>query len=285
MKKKILLSFLKLIVLISAYMIEVMLISGILIALGLHFPELKVSQQVSFIQLILSGLIGSVFAVYLVSKYSMSRLAVFLVMSFILFFSNISVAIEGSIFTPDYVTSSVLLSLFVQQLFIAIAFSFTIILLFRKKLIESSAELVTNIHKSLAVKTLVGAAVYMISYYVWGWLNYNLFTHSFYESGVSGLHIPEGAVLIKIILFRGVFVTLSVVPFLLKATPDNKRKLFETGSILFLFGGIIPMIYTIGMLPGALIWYSLIEIFLQNFISGILIYKIFMYRQGAVTAD
>lgn len=285
MKKKILLSFLKLIVLISAYMIEVMLISGILIALGLHFPELKVSQQVSFIQLILSGLIGSVFAVYLVSKYSMSRLAVFLVMSFILFFSNISVAIEGSIFTPDYVTSSVLLSLFVQQLFIAIAFSFTIILLFRKKLIESSAELVTNIHKSLAVKTLVGAAVYMISYYVWGWLNYNLFTHSFYESGVSGLHIPEGAVLIKIILFRGVLVTLSVVPFLLKATPDNKRKLFETGSILFLFGGIIPMIYTIGMLPGALIWYSLIEIFLQNFISGMLIYKIFMYRQGAVTAD
>ncbi|MFN8135293.1 MAG: hypothetical protein U0Z17_08740 [Bacteroidales bacterium] len=132
MKKKILLSFLKLIVLISAYIIEVMLISGILIALGLHFPELKVSQQVSFIQLILSGLIGSVFAVYLVSKYSMSRLAVFLVMSFILFFSNISVAIEGSIFTPDYVTSSVLLSLFVQQLFIAIAFSFTIILLFRK---------------------------------------------------------------------------------------------------------------------------------------------------------
>ncbi|MFN8135294.1 MAG: hypothetical protein U0Z17_08745 [Bacteroidales bacterium] len=125
----------------------------------------------------------------------------------------------------------------------------------------------------------------MISYYVWGWLNYNLFTHSFYESGVSGLHIPEGAVLIKIILFRGVFVTLSVVPFLLKATPDNKRKLFETGSILFLFGGIIPMIYTIGMLPGALIWYSLIEIFLQNFISGMLIYKIFMYRQGAVTAD
>ncbi len=285
MKKKILLSFLKLIVLISAYIIEVMLISGILIALGLHFPELKVSQQVSFIQLILSGLIGSVFAVYLVSKYSMSRLAVFLVMSFILFFSNISVAIEGSIFTPDYVTSSVLLSLFVQQLFIAIAFSFTIILLFRKKLIESSAELVTNIHKSLAVKTLVGAAVYMISYYVWGWLNYNLFTHSFYESGVSGLHIPEGAVLIKIILFRGVLVTLSVVPFLLKATPDNKRKLFETGSILFLFGGIIPMIYTIGMLPGALIWYSLIEIFLQNFISGMLIYKIFMYRQGAVTAD
>ena len=285
MKKKILLSFLKLIVLISAYMIEVMLISGILIALGLHFPELKVSQQVSFIQLILSGLIGSVFAVYLVSKYSMSRLAVFLVMSFILFFSNISVAIEGSIFTPDYVTSSVLLSLFVQQLFIAIAFSLTIILLFRKKLIESSAEPVTNIHKSLAVKTLVGAAVYMISYYVWGWLNYNLFTHSFYESGVSGLHIPEGAVLIKIILFRGVLVTLSVVPFLLKATPDNKRKLFETGSILFLFGGIIPMIYTIGMLPGALIWYSLIEIFLQNFISGMLIYKIFMYRQGAVTAD
>ena len=265
-------------ILVVAYIIEMMLLSGILIAIGLHFPELKVSQQVSFIQLILSGLIGSAFALYLITKYRMSRLSVFLILSFILFFSNISVAIEGSLFTPDYITGGVLLSLFVQQLLISIAFSLTAVLLFRKKLSASTAEPGANIHKSLAVKILVGAAVYMISYYVWGWLNYNLFTKSFYESGVSGLHIPEGAVLLKIILFRGVLITLSVVPFLLKAMPDNKLKIFETGSILFLFGGIIPMIYTIGMLPEALIWYSLIEIFLQNFISGVLIYKIFNYK-------
>jgi hypothetical protein len=265
-------------ILVVAYIIEMMLLSGILIAIGLHFPELKVSQQVSFIQLILSGLIGSAFAQYLITKYRMSRLSVFLILSFILFFSNISVAIEGSLFTPDYITGGVLLSLFVQQLLISIAFSLTAVLLFRKKLSASTAEPGANIHKSLAVKILVGAAVYMISYYVWGWLNYNLFTKSFYESGVSGLHIPEGAVLLKIILFRGVLITLSVVPFLLKAMPDNKLKIFETGSILFLFGGIIPMIYTIGMLPEALIWYSLIEIFLQNFISGVLIYKIFNYK-------
>ena len=177
---------------------------------------------------------------------------------------------------------SILFSLFVQQLLISLTFSLTVILLFRKKLTGSTAEPVTGVPKSLVVKTLAGAVVYMVSYYVWGWLNYNLFTHSFYESGVSGLHIPEGTALIKIILFRGILITLSVMPFLLKAMPDNKRKIFETGSILFLFGGIIPMIYTIGMLPGALIWYSLIEIFFQNFISGILIYKIFTYRQGVV---
>jgi len=275
--KKILLLSLKSLSLVIAYQLEVMLISGILFALGLHFPELKVSQQVSFIQLILSGFIGSVFALYLVSKYSMSRLSVFLIISFILFFSNISVAIEGSIFTPDYITGSVLMSLFVQQLLISSLFSLTVVLLFRKQLSAATTEAVANADKLLAIKILVGAAVYMVSYYVWGWLNYNLFTHSFYESGISGLHIPEGAVLIKIILFRGVLITLSVVPFLLKAMPDNKRKIFETGSILFLFGGIIPMIYTIGMLPEALIWYSLVEIFLQNFISGMLMYKIFTY--------
>jgi hypothetical protein len=266
-------------ILVVAYIIEMMLISGILIAIGLHFPELKVSQEVSFIQLTLSALIGSVFTLYLVKKYSMSRMSVFLILAFILFFSNISVAIEGAIFTPDYITGSVLVSLFVQQLLISIVFSLTGVLLFRKRLSASTAEQGANINKSLLVKILVGAAVYMISYYVWGWLNYNLFTHSFYESGVNGLHIPEGAVLIKIIIFRGVLITLSVVPFLLKAMPDSKRKIFETGSVLFLFGGIIPMIYTIGMLPAALIWYSLIEIFLQNFISGLLIYKVFKYRE------
>ena len=263
------------------YIIEVMIISGILIALGLHFPELKVSQQVSFIQLMFSGLIGAAFALYLVSKYRMSSLSLFLILAFILFFSNISVAIEGAIFTPGYVTGSVLVSLFVQQLLISVAFSLTAVLLFRKKLFVTSAETVANVDKSLAVKILVGAVVYMVSYYVWGWLNYNLFTKSFYESGVSGLHIPEGTVLIKIILFRGILITLSVMPFLLRAMPDNKWKMFETGSILFLFGGIIPMIYTIGMLPGTLIWYSLIEIFLQNFISGLLVYKVFNYQHKA----
>jgi hypothetical protein len=268
-------------ILVVAYIIEVMLLSGILIAIGLQFPELKVSQQVSVIQLVISGLIASVFAAYIVSKYKFSRLSLFLILSFVLFFSNISVAIEGSIFTPDYVTGSVLVSLFIQQLLISTVFSFIAVLLFRKKLSASRAEPDANIHKSLAVKILVGAAVYMVSYYVWGWLNYNLFTKSFYESGISGLHIPEGTVLIKIILFRGVLITLSVVPFLLFALPDNKRRLFETASILFVFGGIIPMIYTVGMLPKELIWYSLIEIFLQNFISGLLIYKVFMYRKIA----
>lgn len=269
------------VILVIAYIIEMMLLSGILIAIGLHFPELKVSQQVSFIQLILSGLIGSAFALYLITKYRMSRLSVFLILAFILFFSNISVAIEGALFTPDYITGSVLISLFVQQLLISSLFSLTAVLLFRKQLSASTTEAVANADKSLAIKILVGAAVYMVSYYVWGWLNYNLFTHSFYESGVSGLHIPEGAVLIKIILFRGVLITLSVVPFLLKALPDNKLKIFETASILFLFGGVIPMVYTFGMLPHELIWFSLAEIFLQNFIAGIVIYKVFNFKRYA----
>ncbi len=268
-------------ILIVAYIIEVMLITGILIAAGLHFPEAKVSQEVSVIQLILSGLISSMFALYLIAKYRMSRLSVFLILGFILFFSNISVAIEGSLFTPDYITVSVLVSLFVQQLLISIAFSSTAVLLFRKNLSITTKGPVSNINSSVIVKILIGSAVYMLLYYIWGWLNYNLLTKSFYESGVSGLHIPEGAVLIKIILFRGLLITLSVVPFLLLALPDNKRKLFETGSILFLFGGVIPMIYTIGMLPKELIWYSLAEILLQNFISGVLIYKIFNYRKVA----
>jgi hypothetical protein len=193
---------------------------------------------------------------------------------FILFFSNISVAIEGSLFTPDYITDSVLISLFVQQLLISMAFSFTAVLLFRRNLLAAIEGPDKNINKSLIVKIIIGSAVCMIMYYFWGWVNYNVFTKSFYESGVSGLHIPEGAVLIKIILIRGVLITLSVVPFLLKAVPVNKLKIFETGSILFIFGGIIPMIFSYGMIPKELIIYSLAEIFLQNFISGMMIHKV-----------
>ena len=257
----------KTILLVLAYIIEVMVLSGILIAIGLHFPEAKVSQQVSVIQLVIAGSIGSAFAAWLVSKYSLNRISAFLILCFVLFFSNISVAIEGSLFTPDYVTGTVLVSLFVQQLLISIAFSFTAVLVFRKNFPVATEGSGIVINKLLIFKILIGSAVYMIMYYIWGWLNYNLFTKSFYESGISGLHIPEGSILVKIILFRGFLITLSVVPFLLLARPENKLKILETASILFIFGGIIPMIYTVGMLPQELILYSLVEIFLQNFIS------------------
>ena len=270
-------TILKALILTLTYVIEVILISGILIALGLHFPEVKVNQEISFIQLIITGLIGSTFVAWLVTKYKLRHLSAFLIITFILFFSNISVALEGSLFTPDYVTPAILLSLFVQQISISIAFSLTAVLLFRKNLSTAKESVGLIINKVVIAKILLSSVVYMVLYYFWGWLNYNLFTKSFYESGISGLHVPDSSILIKIILFRGILITLSVVPFLLFARPYNKFKIFETASVLFIFGGIIPMIYTVGMLPLELIRYSLIEILLQNFITGMIIYKIFAF--------
>jgi hypothetical protein len=262
-----------------AYCVEVMILSGILIAIGMHFPEARVSQQVSIIQLIISGLISAVFASYIITNYRLNKISAFLILFFILFFSNISVAIEGSLFTPEYITGNVLMSLFFQQLLISIAFSLTAILIFHKKLSTDGESLTKNGNLSLFVKVLFGSLVYMFMYYFWGKLNYTFFTHTYYDSGMSGLHIPDSSTLIKIIIFRGLLITLSVVPFLLKAMPDKRRKIFETGCILFIFGGIIPMVFSYGMLPKELIFYSLAEIFLQNFITGMVIYKIFNYRR------
>ena len=114
----------------------------------------------------------------------------------------------------------------------------------------------------------------MILYYVWGRINYALFTKPYYDMGVSGLDVPSTGMLLKYIFIRGILITLSIVPFIKYALPENRLKMIETGLILFLFGGFIPLTLTLGIFPMELALFSLVEIFLQNFLTGIILYKI-----------
>ncbi|MCF8381461.1 MAG: hypothetical protein K9H49_17945 [Bacteroidales bacterium] len=275
--KKSVMSVFQVLVLTLIYVIAVSLVSGVLISTGFEFPEMEMDQSRSFMQLIFAGLISSLLVVFLARKYhKLKSRTFFFIIFFILFLSNFSVSIEGNIFTPGLITNSVLLTLGIQQFSIALLFAFFASLLNRKKLFSSKETDDRNdSHKlSFVFKLVLGSIVYMAMYYIWGRINYSLFTKPYYELGISGLDVPSTGILIKYIFIRGILITLSIVPFIKYALPENRFKMYETGLILFLFGGLIPLTLTLGIFPMELVLYSLVEIFLQNFITGIIIYKI-----------
>lgn len=276
MKKKVF-TGLQLLLLTLIYVIVVSLVSGVLITTGFDFPEMQVDQSLSFLQLIFAGLISSLLVVFLAGKYhKLTRRAFFLIIFLILFLSNLSVSIEGNIFTPDLITNSILLSLGIQQFSIGLLFALFATLLNRKKLLASkeSSESTDSQKLSFIAKLFLGSIIYMLMYYIWGRINYSLFTKPYYDMGVSGLDVPSTGILLKYIFIRGILITLSIVPFIKYALPENKLKMYETGMILFLFGGLIPLTLTLGIFPIELVLFSLGEIFLQNFLTGIIIYKI-----------
>ena len=115
MKKNVITAF-QVILLTLIYLILVSLVSGALITMGFDFPEMMAEQSFSFVQLIIAGFISSLLAVFLAGKYrNLTFMSFFLIIFFIFFLSNFSVAIEGNIFTPGLITNSVLLTLGIHQ--------------------------------------------------------------------------------------------------------------------------------------------------------------------------
>lgn len=262
------------------YTIVVMVVSGSLMSMGFHFPAMQTNEKTAMFQLLFAGFLTALFATYLTVRYRyLTKMQLFLILLFVLFLSNISVAVEGSLFTPSLITKAVLLTLLIQQFFIAVLVSVFAVLLLKnhaKKQTVTPHTVKTSFHPmNMAIKLLLCAFTYMFMYYSWGWLNYHTFTKPYYDAGIAGLAVPGSAILIKIIFFRGLLITLSIVPFLLFIKPHSRSKMFEIGAILFVFGGLLPLSLMAGTFPLDFIAFSLIEILLQNFLTGMFIYYIF----------
>jgi hypothetical protein len=278
--KKTIMTISKIFLLIIFYALIVPLISGIMISIGFDFPNMDIDEKSSFLQLLFAGFLCSIFVIYLSYRYvHIKKWNFFFIVFSILFLSNISVAIEGILFTPELITYSVFFTLLIQQLLISLLYSYLSILIIKRKKADNTVDYVVEKNKqnisNLLLKLVLCGLIYMTMYYFWGWLNYNLFTKPSYDLGISGLYIPSTLTLIKSIFFRGILITISIVPFLLSAQPNSKIKMFETGTILFVFGGLLPFSLTFSMFPFSFIVYSLVEILLQNFLTGIIIYNIY----------
>lgn len=187
----------------------------------------------------------------------------------IIFLNLGSVMLEGAYFAPEQVTMPVPV-LLVQQFIVSILTALAVSLLFASR--PFAGKNISNPFSQNGLgffwRLLVCAAVYVVCYYVFGTLNYALVTRPYYETHAGGLTVPPALTVLVIELIRAPLIVLSVVPFLLFHRTNRTRMAVNTGLILFIIGGIVPLLFQAGSLPAILLLASGVEIFLQNFSTG-----------------
>lgn len=116
---------------------------------------------------------------------------------------------------------------------------------------------------------ILSAVSYLAFYFVVGGLNYQLVTKPYYETHAGGLTVPPVHVVLVVESIRAVLIVFSVFLFVLSARGARRQLMSSTGWLLFAVGGIIPLLWEISSLPIFLLAASAVEIFFQNFFTGV----------------
>jgi hypothetical protein len=116
---------------------------------------------------------------------------------------------------------------------------------------------------------IVSSFSYLVFYFIFGGLNYSLVTRPYYETHAGGLTVPAPEIVLVLETVRGLLIVFSVLLFLLTVRGTRRQLMVKTGWLLFAVGGIIPLVWQISSLPLFLLFASGIEIFFQNFLTGV----------------
>ncbi len=187
----------------------------------------------------------------------------------IIFLNLGSVMLEGAYFAPELVTMPVPV-LLVQQFMVSILTALAVSLLFAPRPFtpgDFSNPFKKNGSKFIW-RFLLCAVVYIVCYYVFGSLNYSLVTGPYYETHAGGFDVPPVLTVLVVELIRAPVIVLSVVPFLMFNKAARRQNAINAGLVLFLIGGVVPLLFQAGSLPVVLLVASGVEIFLQNFTTG-----------------
>jgi len=191
-----------------------------------------------------------------------------LVWGSIIFFNLASLTIEGRIYAPNLIKGLLIVPL-VQQFVVALVTTWIIVKLFAP--IVDSAPMI-SIQRSWISwlwRFVLSVLSYIFFYYFFGAINYLLVTGPYYETHAGGLVVPAQNIIIQAELIRAVLIALSVIPFLLNFPKNRRSKMWLTGLILFAVGGVTPLLVQVGSLPSVVLAASSVEIFCQNFFTGV----------------
>jgi hypothetical protein len=224
----------------------------------------------SFIWLSLSIVLLGAFLGPLASHLKISRLQHFVLWGCLIIFNLGSVAFEGAYFAPDLVTTPIPV-LLAQQLLATAGAALMITVLFAPAGFSFSwtQSLRARPWYSWLWRFIISSFSYLLFYFVFGGINYSLVTQPYYESHVGGLTVPAPEVVLALESVRGVLIVFSVLLFLLTVRGTRQQLMVKTGWLLFAVGGIIPLIWQVNTLPLFLLFASGIEIFFQNFLTGV----------------
>ena len=123
---------------------------------------------------------------------------------------------------------------------------------------------------------LVGLA-YFVFYFVFGATNALLYTRSFYENNPQyGLALPSAGVIFLALLMRGPLFGLGSL-FIVRSTALPRRTSgVWLGLLLFVVGGLGPYLETtFRTMPLGFNLATLLELFLQNFLTGLVAARLY----------
>ena len=252
------------------------LLAGAAYAVTLAITKLVLSQTVdarsflwSFVGGTTTGLILGLLALSMSANWSRHML----VWGSIIFFNIASLAIEGRIFAPNLLKGS-LIVLLIQQLVVALATTWVIVKLFAPIVDTAPSTPIQRSWFSWLGRFVLSAMSYVFFYYFFGAINYLLVTGPYYKAHAGGLTVPAQSIIIQAELIRAVLIVFSVLPFLLNFPVNRKGKMWRTGLILFVVGGVTPLFVQVGSLPSVVLASSSVEIFCQNFFTGVVVARL-----------
>jgi hypothetical protein len=247
---------------------------------GTALPEAHGGGSVlwtSFLPGILIGLtLGTV-----ASQTAASRLRHFFIWSCVIFLNLVSVILEGAFFAPDLVSGAIP-SLIFQQLLAALVTAVLVSILFApsNKIQVSSTRLKRPWH-AWVWRFVVSSLSYIVFYFIFGAVNYALVTKPYYETHVGSLAVPAPQVVLMVESIRAPLIVLSMLPLVLTLRTTKRRLAIMCGIILFVVGGVVPLMLRVNMLPLFLLVASAWEIFFQNFLTGVVVAVLLGYRSNS----
>ena len=239
--------------------------------LGEKLSSAGADSTSSFAKLFVASLLLGVFLGPFASRLALSRGQHFILWGSLILFNLGSVMIEGAYFAPDLV--SIPVPMLVAQQLLATAGAALVITRVFAASGQSASWLIalrTRSWYSWTWRFIASAMSYLVFYFVIGGLNYQLVTKPYYESHAGGLTVPAPGIVFIVESIRSLMIIFSVFLFLLSARGTRRRLMVSTGWLLFTIGGIIPLIWQIGTLPLFLLTASGLEIFFQNFLTGVI---------------
>ena len=246
-----------------------MLIGMVFGALGLIQPAGNNAAS-SLMWMLLSGILLGLFLGPLAARTQATRRQHMLIWTAVIFCNMGAVALEGAFFAPDLVPIPIPV-LAIQMCFAALVVSSLITMLFAGR--EQSAAMVESLRQrswfAWTWRFLLASASYLVFYWVFGALNYNLVTEPYYTAHAGGLDAPVTATVLKVELIRAPLLVLSVLLFILASHRTRRNLVIVTGLMLFWVGGVVPLVLQVNTLPLPLLLASAVEIFLQNFLTGV----------------